>query len=288
MSSKTSYALSSTLSLPIPLPTSTSKSPSPIHIPLIHLGVYLTSGYTTTSSVTSALQIGYRAFDSAEWYANEAEVGDAINKFLATSSKLERKDIWFTTKLKTNYSYDATRKSIRESVKKSGLGYLDLYLLHSPYGGRQKRRECWRAVVDAVESGEVRVGGLQELLTSFPKHPPTINQIEIHPFNTQSSITKFCKENNIAIEAYAPLARSLRFSHPKIKELSKKYGCTPAQLMIRWSLQHGYITLPKSVKEKRIRENADIGRFEISDEDMGVMDGLDEKLVTDWDPTDAD
>jgi diketogulonate reductase-like aldo/keto reductase len=134
-----------------------------VQMPRIHLGVYMTSGRETSNAVTHALENGYRGIDSAEWYANEKEVGTAITKFLsssANSSSLKREDIWFTTKLKTNTSYDATRKAVKESIRKSGLGYIDLYLLHSPYGGKRKRLECWRAVEDAIEDGEIRAGGV--------------------------------------------------------------------------------------------------------------------------------
>jgi diketogulonate reductase-like aldo/keto reductase len=129
---------------------------------------------------------------------------------------------------------------------------------------------------------------LQELLNSKPKLVPAVNQIEVHPFNTQPEITSFCAQQNIVVEAYAPLARSLRANHPKIKELSNKYNRTWAQLMVKWSLQKGYVPLPKSVNERRIKANAKVDGFEISDEDLNILDGLDEKLVTDWDPTDAD
>ncbi|TVY15805.1 putative oxidoreductase [Lachnellula arida] len=279
--------------------TSTLPLNSGVPIPRLHLGVYMTSGHECSSAVRHALCAGYRAINSAEWYANEAEVGSAINSFLASKQNqagLKRDDIWFTTKLKSNISYDATRRSIKQSIKKSGLGYIDLYLLHSPYGGKQKRLECWRAVEDAVNEGECRAGGvsnfgvkhLQELLDSKPKFVPAVNQIEVHPFNTQSVITSFCARHNIAVEAYAPLARSLRANHPKIKELSKKYNCTWAQLMVKWGLQKGYIPLPKSVNEQRIKANAEVDGFEITADDVKVLDGLDEKLVTDWDPTDAD
>lgn len=137
-----------------------------IRIPQIHLGVYCTSGTETSNAVTHALNAGYRAFDSAEWYGNEREVGSAITKYIDThqdkdndGKKIQREDIWFTTKLKNNVGYEATRKSIRKSLERCGLGYIDLYLLHSPYGGREKRGECWRAVCDAIGEGEVRVGG---------------------------------------------------------------------------------------------------------------------------------
>ena len=307
MASSANYSLASTIKLN-----------NGIQMPRIHLGVYMTSGRETSTAVTHALDAGYRGFDSAEWYANEKEVGSAITKYISSHSsgatKLDRSDIWFTTKLKTNSGYDATRKAIKESIRKCGLGYLDLYLLHSPYGGRSRRLECWRAVEDAIEEGEVRAGGvsnfgvkhvrfvssrigvvlmgplrqLQELLDSKPKIIPAVNQIEVHPFNTRTDITSFCREHNIVVEAYAPLARALRMKHPKIVELSKKYQCEPAQLLVRWSLQKGYVPLPKSVKKARIVSNAQVEGFDIEEKDMKVLDGLDEYLVTDWDPTDAD
>ena len=119
----------------------------------------MTSGNETSTAVQYALEAGYRAIDSAEWYANEREVGTSIQSFLSKSG-LKREDIWFTTKLKTNVDYDTTRKKIKQSLKESGMGYLDLYLLHSPYGGKAKRLECWRAVEDAILEGEIKVGGV--------------------------------------------------------------------------------------------------------------------------------
>ncbi|KKA25601.1 Aldo-keto reductase [Rasamsonia emersonii CBS 393.64] len=237
--------------------------------------------------------------DSAQMYHNEREVGRAILRFLEAEKNkpngVKREDIFFTSKLASNISYDATRRSIKESIRASGLGYIDLFLIHAPYGGKAKRLECWRAIEDAIADNEIRTGGvsnygvkhLKELLASNPRIRPAVNQIEVHPFNTRSEITSFCQENGIVVQAYAPLARAYRMRHPTIVSLSQKYGCTPAQLMVRWSLQHGYVPLPKSVSKERIISNGQIEGFEISAEDMKTMDGLDEYLVTDWDPVDA-
>ena len=250
-------------------------------------------------------------------YHNEREVGSSILAFISSpsnTSSLKREDIHFTSKLASNTSYNAARQSIKQSVKQSGLGYIDLFLLHSPYGGKAKRLESWKAVEDAVEEGEVKTGGvsnygvkhvsfihqddfhrlqlistkLQELFASKPRMHPAVNQIEVHPFNTRTEITSFCQAHDIVVEAYAPLVRALRMKHPTIVTLSKKYSCTPAQLMIRWSLQHGFVPLPKSVTKQRIIDNGDVGGFDIEDADMRLMDGLDEYLVTDWDPVDCD
>lgn len=129
-------------------------------MPRIHLGVYEVSGRNAKDAVTWALQAGYRAVDSAEVYGNEKEVGTAILSFLKSQTALSREDIWFTTKVWNNTSYNATRTSIHDSIKRSGLGYLDLYLLHSPYPGKSKRLECWRAIEDAIQDGEVKAGGV--------------------------------------------------------------------------------------------------------------------------------
>lgn len=231
------------------------------------------------------------SFDSAQMYHNEREVGTAIKAFLASTANkdgLTRDDIHFTSKLASNSAYDAARKSIKQSVKTCGLGHIDLFLLHSPYGGKRARLDSWRAVEDAIMDGEVKSGGvsnygikhLKELLDSKPRIKPAVNQIEVHPFNTRTEICNFCQDNDIVVEAYAPLVRALRMKHPTIVSLSKKYGCTPGQLLVRWSLQHGYVPLPKSVRRERIVENAGIENFEIEDADIKKMDGLDEYLVT--------
>ncbi|KAF3808172.1 Prostaglandin F synthase [Colletotrichum gloeosporioides] len=268
-------------------------------IPQIQLGLYCMSGREATKTIPWALNAGYRGFDCAQMYRNERESGKAIIDYLAGSENaqgLKREDVFYTTKLAScSTSYDEVRQSITESVKVSGLGYVDLFLLHSPYGGKEARLTSWKALEDAITEGEVKMGGvsnygsahIEELMASKPRIAPVINQIEVHPFNTQTKIRQTCAKHNIAIEAYAPLARGMRMKHPKILELAQKYGCSPAQLFVRWSLQHEMITLPKSVRQERLIENADVGNFEISKEDLAVMDGLDERLVTDWDPTEA-
>lgn len=276
------------------------KLPNGKLMPQIQLGLYLMSRQEVKAAVPWALAAGYRGFDSAQMYRNEREAGQAIREYLSGSNgstgDLTRLDVFYTSKLASNStSYQTVRRSIRQSVEACGLGYIDLFLLHSPYGGREARLTSWKAVEDAIDEGEVKSGGvsnygvrhIEELIASKPRIAPTVNQIEVHPFNTQTEIRAACAKYGIVVEAYAPLARAMRMKHPTIVELSNKYSCTPAQLMIRWSLQHGLVPLPKSAKRERLLENAQVGGFEISAEDMETMDGLDEKLVTDWDPTDA-
>ncbi|KAK5688830.1 hypothetical protein LTS10_000808 [Elasticomyces elasticus] len=286
-----------------------------LSMPRLHLGVYLMSGSEASSAVKHALEAGYRAVDSAQMYRNEKQVGKSISEYLKAHPEVKREDIHYTTKLASNSDYSRARKSISQSVKECGLGYIDLFLLHSPYGGKQARLDSWRAVEDAIKDGEVKIGGvsnygekhIEELLASNPKIKPAVNQIEgrkadtsyicratdlisfaVHPFNTRTNLTAYCQQKDIVVEAYAPLARALRMKHPTIVSLAKKYKCTSGQLMVRWSLQHGYVPLPKSVRQERIVKNSQIGQFAISDDDVKAMDALDEVLVTDWDPLDAD
>ncbi|KAF2737286.1 Aldo/keto reductase [Polyplosphaeria fusca] len=268
-------------------------------MPLIHLGVYLASGQEAFKAVKWALEAGYRGIDSAQMYHNERECGRAIVDYLdspANKASLKRDDIHFTSKLASNSAYDSARKAITASVNECGLGYIDLFLLHSPYGGKKARLESWRAVEDAIDDGEIKIGGvsnygvrhLQELLDSKPRIIPAVNQVEVHPFNTRTDITSFCEQHGIVVEAYAPLVRALRMKHATIVTMADKYSCTPGQLLVRWSLQHGYVPLPKSVKKGRIAENANIGGFSIAGADMEILDALDEYLMcTDWDPTDC-
>ncbi|KAL8751154.1 MAG: hypothetical protein Q9199_006613 [Rusavskia elegans] len=279
--------------------TSRIKLANGLSMPRIHLGVYLTSGQEASNAVHWALEAGYRAVDSAQMYRNEKEVGSTILQYLSSNSntsQLKREDIHFTSKLESNSSYDSARKSIKQSVQECGLGYIDLFLLHSPYGGKAARLASWKAVEDAIADGEVKTGGvsnfgikhLQELFASEPRILPAVNQIEVHPFNTRTEITSFCQQHDIVVEAYAPLVRALRMKHPVIRSLSERYSCTPAQLLVRWSLQHGYVPLPKSVTKDRIIKNGEVSGFVIDAKDMEELDGLDEYLVTDWDPVDAD
>ncbi|CAI6063613.1 unnamed protein product [Clonostachys chloroleuca] len=283
-----------------------SKSALPdatVAVPRIQLGLYKMSGREARESVKEALAVGYRGFDCAQMYYNEREAGLAIKNFLAgpqNTQGLRREDIFYTSKLAENgTSYDAVKRSIAQSVEACGLGYIDLFLLHSPYGGKKARLTSWKALEDAVLEGKVRSAGvsnygvahIEELMKAVEASDsgvkPVINQIEVHPFNTQTGIRDTCKKHGIEIEAYAPLVAGMRMGHPKIASLAKKYECSPAQLLVGWSLEHGMVTLPKTSRSQRLIENANVSSLKISEEDMNELDALDERLVTDWDPTEC-
>ncbi|CAK7264703.1 hypothetical protein SEPCBS119000_001129 [Sporothrix epigloea] len=266
-------------------------------MPRIQLGLYMVSRSEARAAVSAGLAVGYRGFDCAQMYHNEAEAGTALRDAIS-AGQVTRDDIFYTSKLAENRaSYNAVRASIRRSVAACQLGYIDLFLLHSPYGGPAARWASWRAVEDAIRDGEVRSGGVSNFgprhVDELMAHPdlrikPVVNQIEAHPFNTREDIRAACARHGIVVEAYAPLVRGMRMRHPVITALSNQYKCTPAQLLVRWSLQHGMVPLPKSVRKARMEENASINGFEISSTDLAKLDALDEHLVTDWDPTDTD
>lgn len=194
-----------------------------------------------------------------------------------------------------NNGYDKVRESIRRSVKLSGLEYVDLYLVHGPIGGAEMRKQSWRAVCDAKkEEGTLRSIGittfgvrhLEEILSIEGVEVPVVHQIDLHPFMSRAEIVEFSKARGMLMEAWAPLVRALRFEHPAIRGLADKYKKSPAQVLLRYSLQKGYVPLPKSASKDRIISNKDVFDFSLSEDEMKQLSSLNENLVTDWDPTD--
>ncbi|ORY34629.1 putative aldo-keto reductase [Naematelia encephala] len=262
-------------------------------IPQFGLGVYEMSDSETYNSVKWALEAGYRHVDTAEWYENEGACGRSLSDWLK-SSGTPRSEIFFTSKLMHNRTYASALSDLRLSLKKSGLTYFDLYLMHSAIGGPEIRKEVWRALCDAKEEGLVRSIGvsnwgakhIQELLDRNAELP-VINQIDLHPFMRHPEIVDICEKNDIILEAWGPLARAMRFGHSVVVKAAKAHKKDEAQIMLRWGLQHGFVVIPKSVSQKRIVSNANIFDFELTKEEMAELDDLDEYLVTDWDVVDT-
>ncbi|KLT42353.1 Aldo/keto reductase [Cutaneotrichosporon oleaginosum] len=266
-------------------------------VPAFGLGVYEMSGPQTRAAVAWALEAGYRHIDTAEWYENEAAVGDGVRDFLA-SSGVSRDDIFVTSKLMHNRGYDAALRDLRASLRRARLDYFDLYLLHAPSGGSAMRAELWRAMLDAKKAGLIKSAGVSNFSREATKHIeeivargdelPVVNQIDLHPFQRHLEYVESCRKHGILLEAWAPLARAMRFEHPVIETVAEKYSKTPAQIHLRWGLQHGFIVIPKSASRNRIIENSRVFDFELSADDMEQLDALDENLVTDWDITKLD
>lgn len=255
-------------------------------MPMFGLGVWRAGAGETRTAVGTALAHGYRLVDTAAMYGNEAEVGQAVRE-----SGLAREDVWVTTKLwNSDQGYDPAMRAAEASHKKLDLGPIDLYLIHYPVA--RKRLESWRALRQLQADGLVRSIGvsnftvrhLEELIADAGV-VPTVNQVEFHPFLYQKELLDYCKSKGILLQAYCPLTQGERLDHPAIVDVARRLGRTPAQVMLRWGLQHGVSEIPKSVKAHRIRENADLYGWEIPAADMAVLDGLNEDLRTSWDPS---
>jgi len=253
-----------------------------VEIPLLGLGVYQSPpGQTTENAVRYALMIGYRLIDTAQLYGNEEDVGRALRK-----SGVSRDDVFITTKVwNSDQGYESTLQACNKSLQKLGLSYLDLYLIHWPVHGMSE--ETWKAMVRLLQEQKTRAIGvsnydiddLSQLMQSSDVLP-AVDQVEFHPFLYQERLLRFCEKNWIQMEAYSPLTRGMRINHPTIVAVANKYRKTPAQVLIRWSLQHGLVVIPKSIQEDRILENSRVFDFQLEFEDMKLFDSLNENLRT--------
>ncbi len=260
-------------------------------IPAVGLGVYKSEpGPVTRNAVLEALRLGYRHVDTASVYNNEADVGDAI-----AASGLDRSEVFVTTKLwNDDHGYDNTLVAFDRSLELLGLDYVDLYLIHWPVP--DIRLDTWRALERLTLDGRVRDIGvsnymrrhLEEILENAAV-VPAVNQIELSPYNYHSrrSTLDLCREQGIIVEAYSPLTKGRKLDDPLLAEIGRPYGKTPAQVLIRWGIDKGFVVLPKSVNAGRIAENYDVFDFSLSPDDIERLDSRDEGLATGWDPTDA-
>jgi len=258
-----------------------------VEIPVLGLGVYQTSpGRSTQDAVRTAIGFGYRHFDTARIYGNEADVGEAIR-----DSGISREDVFITTKLwNSDQGFDSTIRACESSLKRIGVDFLDLYLIHFPVTGL--RQESWRAMKKLLVTGKCRAVGvsnftirhLDELL-SRSDLVPAVNQVEFNPFLYQRELLDYCHAKKIQLEAYSPLTRGERLNHPKVARIAAQISRNPAQVLIRWGLQHGLVVIPKSTREQRIRENSQVFDFHLSNDHMQILDSLNEDLRTNWDPS---
>ena len=249
-------------------------------MPLLGLGVWdAKSGKETYDAVIHALSKGYRHIDTAEMYGNEKDVGNAV-----IDSGIAREEIFITTKLwDSGLGYDHALNAFDVSLKKLNLEYIDLYLIHWPEKG--SRREIWSALERIKKEGRSLSIGVSNFA---PKHlneilinanfTPAVNQIEMSPFLHQQEISSFCKKGNIHLTGYCPLARGTRFNNPALCRVAEETNKTAAQVMIRWAIQNGNTVIPKSVRPKRIEENADVFDFELREDQIKILDGLEEGL----------
>lgn len=255
-----------------------------VKIPCVGFGTWQTpDGKVAIESVEEALKVGYRHIDTAAIYGNEESVGIAIK-----NSGIKREELFITTKVwNTDQGYESTLKAFETSIKKLGVDYVDLYLIHWPVpkifkdSWEKVSIETYKALEKLYKDGKVKAIGVSNFKTHHLQNimdnceiVPMVNQIEINPGLNQEETIKFCKENNILLEAYSPLSTGNIFKVKEMQAISEKYNKTIAQVSLRWSLEKGYLPLPKSVTPSRIKENTEIFDFELEAEDINFMDNL--------------
>ncbi|MCJ1324895.1 hypothetical protein MMC10_001557 [Thelotrema lepadinum] len=272
------YTLQDTVSLP----------PNSIPIPRLGLGVFMAKGSKCVTAVSAALKCGYRHIDSAQYYGNEVEVGQGVR-----DSGLKRDEVFVTTKIMSPAgSVEESYATVKSSIEKMQIGYVDCFLIHTPGSGPQGRRELWSALEKLQKDGLTKTIGvsnygvhhLKEMKEYAKSYPPCLNQIEqdiadrrqLHPWFQQRDIVSYCEQEGIPIEAYCPLVRQEKADDANLVDVAKKCGKTPNQVLIRYALQKGWIPLPKSENPERIASNADVYDFEIPKAEMKKLDDLDQ------------
>lgn len=260
-------------------------------MPQLGLGVYKVLDEEVSDVVLHALNVGYRSIDTAQFYENESGVGKAIQK-----SDVPREDLFITTKVwNSHHGYDKTLQAFEESMEKLDLDYLDLYLIHWPTPMYDRYVETYQALEKLYKDGRVKAIGvsnfhiehLQRLLDECDVKP-TVNQIECHPYLQQKEVKAFCKQHDIFIESWSPLARGGVLKDNVINNIAEKYEKTAAQTILRWHIQENSIVIPKSVTPSRIRENIQVFDFELTDEEMEQLGTLDRNERTGRDPNEMD
>ncbi len=248
-----------------------------IKMPQLGYGVYQVTQDECERCVSDALKVGYRSIDTAQAYFNEEQVGSAIEK-----SGIARDEIFLTSKVWIeHYGYEECKKSVYESMEKLKTDYIDLMLMHQPFGDYYG---AWRALEELYDEGKLRAIGISNFypdrmidIASFSRIKPMVNQVEIHPHNQQKTAEKWNKKYGIQLEAWAPFGegRGGMFDLPELKEIGTKYGKTVAQVILRWHLQRGIVVIPKSTHIERMKENFDVFDFTLSSEDMDRINSLD-------------
>lgn len=247
-----------------------------IEIPYVGLGVFqMKDPRETVEAVKTAIDSGYLSVDTAAVYENEESVGEGVKE-----SRARREDLFITSKVwNSDQGYDTTLKAFETSLKKLDMDYMDLYLIHWPVDG--KYNDTWKALERLYSEGLVKSIGVSnfhqhhlEDLMKNSNEKPVINQIECHPRLNQEKLRAFCQEENIAVEAWSPIAQGRVLDEPTLKQIAEKHGKSSAQIILRWHLQNDVVIIPKSVHANRIKENADLFNFQLSTDEMNQINDL--------------
>ncbi|MBP0727225.1 aldo/keto reductase [Bacillus sp. RG28] len=265
-----------------------------VKMPWLGLGVFkVEEGQELINAVKSAIKNGYRSIDTAAIYENEQGVGIGIREGIKEAG-ISREELFLTSKVwNADLGYESTIKAYETSLNKLGVEYLDLYLIHWPVEGKYK--DAWRALETLYKTGRVKAIGVSnfnihhlEDLFKEAEIKPMVNQVEYHPLLTQKELQSFCQNNGIQLEAWSPLMQGKLLDNPVLQEIANKYNKSIAQIILRWDLQNGVVTIPKSIKEHRIIENASIFDFELSKEDMEQIDQMNQNYRVGPDPDNFD
>ncbi|MDE8564839.1 aldo/keto reductase [Anoxybacillus rupiensis] len=265
-----------------------------VQMPWLGLGVFkVEDGPELVQAVKAAIRHGYRSIDTAAIYENEQGVGQGIREALQETGA-SREELFVTSKVwNTDLGYDATLAAYEASLNKLGLEYLDLYLIHWPVA--EKYKEAWKALETLYKAGKVRAIGVSnfhihhlEELMKEAEIKPMVNQVEYHPRLTQQKLQAFCEEHSIQLEAWSPLMQGQLLNHPVLQEIAKHHNKTVAQIILRWDLQKGVVTIPKTTKEQRMMENASIFDFALTKEEVEQIDRLNQNRRVGPDPDNFD
>jgi methylglyoxal/glyoxal reductase len=261
-----------------------------VKMPWLGLGVYkVQEGDEALHSVMDAIKAGYKSIDTAALYQNEESVGKAIRE-----SGVPREELFITTKVwNTDQRNDSVLEAFETSMQKLGLDYVDLYLIHWPV--KEKYKQTWKVLEKLYKEGRIRAIGVSnfkehhlEDLMSEAEIKPMVNQVELHPLHSQPDLRDYCKKHNIQIEAWAPLGQGRLLENPVLQEIASSHHKSIAQVILRWDLQNEIVTIPKSVKQKRIIENAEIFDFTLNQSDMERINALNENKRFGADPDNFD
>ncbi|XP_028283084.1 uncharacterized protein LOC114449537 [Parambassis ranga] len=268
-----------------------------LQIPILGLGTSHDGGYSHDAIMYALTECGMRHIDTAKRYGCEEKLGKAIKE-----SGLPRSDLWLTNKLwPADYGYNAAKKACLDSCSRMGVQYFDLYLMHWPEslrpGGsnREMRAETWRALEELNEEGVCRAIGVSNFLVHHLEQlkedcsiMPHVNQVEYHPFQQPSGLIEYCRQEGIVFEGYSPLAKGQILRNPIVCQIAEKHQRTPAQICIRWCIQNGVVTIPKSTKKNRIHENCQVFDFQLEQADMDAIGNLHDGRHVSWDPTNVE
>ncbi len=258
-----------------------------VEIPQLGFGVFQIKPADTAEAVRKAFEVGYRHIDTAQMYGNEKEVGEAIAK-----SDLDPSEVFVTSKLNNNQQgYDAALTAFDKTLSDLGLEKIDLFLIHWPLPTVRNFVDTWKAFETIYADGRARSIGVSNFQAHHLRRlheettvPPAVNQIEVHPYLTQEPLRAFDAEHGIATEAWSPIAQGKVLDDPTITAIAKEHGKTPAQVVLRWHVQHGSIVFPKSVSQERMKENFEIFDFELPNGDMALISALNKDERTGPDP----